>query len=139
MRILPTRVAAGGPRSKRRAQSEPRCANLAAMRSSLLPKLALAGCLLCATAHAVGRQPKDFQPPQEATAEEIAAEKERSRNNNMSAYQHDNIPVAEPIPWVTVGFFGLVVLVVTPFAIRAFRNTAREISPEPDQRKRRDS
>lgn len=109
------------------------------MRSSLLPKLALAGYLFCATAHAVGRQPKEFKPPPQLTAEQIAAEKERSKNNNMAAYGRDNTAEAIPIPWVTLGFFGLVALVVIPFAVRAYRNTAREISPEPDQRKRRNS
>ena len=99
----------------------------------------LAGCLFCATAHAARPEPKEFQPPPAMTAEEIAADKERSKNNNMSAYKKDALTEAEPVPWLAVGFFGLVLLGVTPFAIRAFRNTAREISPAPDERRRRPS
>jgi hypothetical protein len=107
------------------------------MRSPLLASLLLAGCLTAGAAHAYGRDPKQFAPPPEKSAEQIALEKERSKaGSNMVAYGKDAAAKPEPFPWMTAGFFGLVIAIVTPFAIRAYKNTAQELTPERKARAR---
>lgn len=107
------------------------------MRSPLLASLLLAGCLAAGSAHAYGRDPKQFRPPPEKSAEQIALEKERSKvGSNMNAFGQDAATKPEPFPWMTAGFFVLVIAVVTPFAIRAYKNTAQELTPERKARAR---
>ena len=101
------------------------------MRSSWLARLVLTGCLWAGVAHAYGKEPKPFQPPREMTAEEIEAEKERSKvGSNITRYGQDVAIKAEPFPWLAAGLFALVFIVVTPFAIRAYKNTSRELTGE---------
>ncbi len=101
------------------------------MRSSWLARLVLTGCLWGGVVQAYGKEPKPFQPPREMTAEEIEAEKERSKvGSNLIKYGQDVQIKAEPFPWLAAGLFALVFLVVTPFAIRAYKNTSREITGE---------
>lgn len=93
-----------------------------------------------ASGTAFARQPADFVAPRELTAEEIEAEKLRSRSS-LGGYAKD-IPTEGPAwPWRAMVLMGIVFVVVSPFAWRAYKNTASELTasgpgaappPDPD-------
>lgn len=59
--------------------------------------------------------------------EEIAAAKERSKHR-FNEWDKDAPKESKPIPWMALGLAGLAFLISAPFALRAFRNTSREIT-----------
>ncbi|RKH05239.1 hypothetical protein D7V97_24290 [Corallococcus sp. CA053C] len=74
------------------------------------------------------RQPQDFQSRKELTQEEKDAAKARAMGNNLNGYGKDVQIKETPIPWMAIGLVGIVFLVATPFAIRAYRGTVKEMS-----------
>lgn len=74
------------------------------------------------------RQVQDFQAPRELTPEEKEAAKQRAMGNNLNSYGKDVQVKQRPIPWMAIGLVGIVFAVVTPFALRAYRNTTKEIA-----------
>jgi hypothetical protein len=77
------------------------------------------------TALAQRRQLNEFQSDSMTQAERDAA---RARPKyNINDYGKD-VPVeTTPIPWMAIGLAGLVLLAATPFALRMYRDTSREI------------
>jgi hypothetical protein len=61
------------------------------------------------------------------TQEQRDAARSKSKYN-INSYGKD-IPVKdEPFPWMALGLAGLVFVVVSPFAYRAYKSTAKEMS-----------
>lgn len=102
------------------------------MRPNPLPRLLLV--LALASGGAALAQPRrqvqDFNTPREMTAEEREAAKQRAMGNNLNGYTKDVEVKSKPIPWMAIGLAGLVFLVTTPFALKAYRNTTKEISDQ---------
>ncbi|AKQ66205.1 hypothetical protein A176_003117 [Myxococcus hansupus] len=73
------------------------------------------------------KQVQDFQAPREMTAEEREAAKQRAMGNNLNSYGKDVQLKQKPFPWMATGLAGIVFLVTTPFAIRAYRRTSKDI------------
>lgn len=100
-----------------------------AMRTPSLARLLLV--LALATGGAALAQPRkpvqDFNAPRELTAEEREAAKQRAMGNNLNNYGKDIQVKAQPFPWKAAGLAGIVFLVAIPFAIRAFRNTSKDM------------
>jgi hypothetical protein len=92
-----------------------------------LSRLVLLSALLSGGAVLAGRPVQDFRPPPSMSEEEKQALKEQQLRGNMSAYTKDIQIKETPIPWAAIGLAGLVFLVATPFALRAYRNTTKEI------------
>ena len=93
-----------------------------AFRSSLV--LAL---FLSATAFAAGKKPLDFQAPAPMTEEELAAAKARSKNK-LNGFDEKQSEKPKDPPWMLIGLIGISFLGAAPFALRAFRNTSKEIA-----------
>lgn len=74
------------------------------------------------------RQVQDFQAPREQTPEEREAAKQRAMGNNLNNYGKDIQVKQKPIPWMAIGLVGIVFAGAVPFALRAYRNTTKEIS-----------
>lgn len=74
------------------------------------------------------RNVQEFQTPRELTPEERELAKQRAMGNNLNAYGKDIQVKQTPIPWMAIGLVGIVFAVATPFALRAYRNTTKEIS-----------
>jgi hypothetical protein len=98
------------------------------MRTHSLFRVVLTASLLWGGAALAKREVKDFEPPPEMSQEELEAEKARARNGNMASYGKDIQIKAEPTPWMAIGLGALVLIVATPFALRAYRNTAKEMA-----------
>lgn len=75
---------------------------------------------------ALARKPQEFIAPREMTQQELEAAKTRSKNN-INSYDQDIPQETRPFPWGAVAFMGFAVLVATPFALRMYANTAREL------------
>jgi hypothetical protein len=77
---------------------------------------------------AFAKRPSEFQAPPELTEEEIAAArneaKAQSRIGEFAETQRD---IPEPTPWGAIILAGLAFLVASPFAVMAFRSTAKEL------------
>jgi hypothetical protein len=93
-----------------------------------LSRLVLLSALLSGGAVLAGRPVQEFQAPSEMTDEEKAALKARQLGGNINAYNKDIQIKETPVPWKAIGLAGLVFLVATPFAVRAYRNTTKEIA-----------
>lgn len=95
-----------------------------------LPRLVLVLALLSGGAALAQprRQVSEFQAPRELTPEEKEAAKQRAMGNNLNAYGKDIQIKEKPIPWMAIGLVGIVFAVATPFALRAYRNTAKEMA-----------
>ncbi|MCP3142280.1 hypothetical protein [Pyxidicoccus xibeiensis] len=74
------------------------------------------------------KQVQEFQAPREMTPEEREEAKQRAMGNNLNSYGKDIQVKQKPFPWMAVGLAGLVFLGTVPFAIRAYRNTTKDIS-----------
>lgn len=102
------------------------------MRHPSLPRLLLV--LALASGGAALAQPRrqvqDFNTPREQTPEEREAAKQRAMGNNLNAYGKDVEVKQKPIPWMAIGLAGLVFLVTTPFAIKAYKGTTKEIADQ---------
>jgi Spy/CpxP family protein refolding chaperone len=92
-----------------------------------LSRLVLLSALLAGGSSLAGRPVQNFEPPPQMTEEEKAALKKQQLGGNMNAYNKDIQIEETPIPWAAFGLAGLVLLVATPFALRAYRNTTKEI------------
>lgn len=93
-----------------------------------LSRLVLLSALLSGGAVLASRPVQEFKPPSEMSDEEKAALKAQQLGGNINAYGKDIQIKETPIPWAAIGLAGLVFLVATPFALRAYRNTSREIA-----------
>jgi hypothetical protein len=76
------------------------------------------------------RQVQEFNTPREMTPEEREAAKQRAMGSNLNSYGKDVEVKQKPIPWMAIGLAGLVFLVTTPFALKAYQNTKKEISDQ---------
>ena len=97
------------------------------MRRSSISKLALVLFSLTAGSAFAYKPVKDFAPPSQPTAEEIAESKARSKSN-VNDFNQDLAADEEPVPWLEVTMAVLVFAVAAPFAWRAYKNTAGEIA-----------
>lgn len=93
-----------------------------AFRFLLFLGLALAG-----SSFAAGKKPGDFQAPAQMTEEELAEAKARSKNK-LNGFDEKASEKPKDIPWMMIGLIGISFLAATPFALRAFRNTSKEIA-----------
>ncbi len=91
-------------------------------------RLIVLSALLSGGAVLAGRPVQEFQPPPEMTAEEEAALKARAVGGNINAYDKDIQIKETPVPWGSIGLAGLVFLAAVPFAVRAYRNTSRDVA-----------
>jgi hypothetical protein len=62
------------------------------------------------------------------TEEEKEALKAQQLGGNMNAYNKDIQIKETPVPWGAIGLAVLVLVAATPFALRAYRNTSKEIA-----------
>jgi hypothetical protein len=95
-----------------------------------LPRLVLVLALLSGGAALAQprRQVQEFQAQREQTPEEKEAAKQRAMGNNLNNYGKDIQVKQKPIPWMAIALVGMVFAAATPFALRAYRNTSKEIS-----------
>ena len=93
-----------------------------AFRSLLI--LALLG---SAAVFAAGKKPTEFTAPNQMTEEELAEAKARSKNK-LNGFDEKQSEKPKELPWLMIGLIGISFLGATPFALRAFRNTSREIA-----------
>jgi hypothetical protein len=93
-----------------------------------LSQLALLFTLLSGSAVLASRPVQEFKPPTEMSEEEKARLKAQQLGGNINAYGKDIQIKETPVPWAAIGLAGLVFLVATPFALRAYRDTSKEIA-----------
>jgi hypothetical protein len=74
------------------------------------------------------RQVQEFNAPREQTPEEREAAKQRAMGNNLNSYGKDIQVKQKPVPWMAIGLVGLVFMAATPFALRAYKSTTKEIA-----------
>jgi hypothetical protein len=98
------------------------------MRTLSLSRVVLTAALLWGGSALAKREVKDFQPPPEMSQEELEAAKARARNGNMASYSKDIQIKPEPTPWMAIGLGVAVLVAATPFALRVYRNTSKEIA-----------
>jgi hypothetical protein len=83
---------------------------------------------LLGSGHALAvRPPQQFQPPPELSAEDVAAQKSRQRDNIAGYDKAQEVP-PEPFPWMAVGLAGLTLLVAAPFGLRYYASVSSEIN-----------
>jgi hypothetical protein len=93
-----------------------------------LSQLVILSALLYGGTALAGRPVAEFKPPAEMTEEEKAKLKAQQLGGNINAYGKDIQIEETPVPWAAIGLAGLIFLVATPFAVRAYRSTSKEIS-----------
>jgi hypothetical protein len=93
-----------------------------------LSRLILVSALLFGGAVLAGRPVQEFQQPDEMTEEEKTALKAQQLGGNINSYNKDIQIKETPVPWAFIGLISLVFMVATPFAVRAYRNTTKEIA-----------
>jgi hypothetical protein len=87
----------------------------------------LLGAALLIGGSALAKKPGEFQAPQQMTEEELAAAKARSKTH-FNEWDKDAPKEGPPFPWMAVSLAGICFLVAAPFALRAFKNTSRELN-----------
>jgi hypothetical protein len=93
-----------------------------------LSRLIVLSALLSGGAVLAARPVQNFEPPPEMTEEEKAALKAKQLGGGLNGYDKDIQIKETPVPWGAIGLAGLVFLVATPFAVRAYRSTTKEIA-----------
>lgn len=93
-----------------------------AFRTLLFATLVLGGSALAA-----GKKPNEFQAPAQMTEEELAEAKLKSKKQ-LNGFDEKQSEKPKDIPWMFIGLVGISFIVATPFALRAFRNTSKEIA-----------
>jgi len=78
------------------------------------------------SAPAWARDVKDFQEPSEMSAEELAQAKADARSS-LHSFKGGVTSDVKGIPWTALGLVALIALVISPFAYRAFKDTAKEL------------
>ncbi|WP_257449411.1 hypothetical protein [Archangium lipolyticum] len=73
------------------------------------------------------RQLQDFQGDGMESQQERDAARSRPKYN-ITSYGRDVKIKEEPIPWMAIGFVGIIFAGVAPFAWRAYRNTTKEMA-----------
>lgn len=96
------------------------------MRSRLAKAVLAFLALSCSLAFA-GRPPQEWTPPPEMTPEQIEAQK-IAMKQKFNAYGKDVTDKPTPIPWMAIGMAGLAFAAAVPFALRAYKNTSKEIA-----------
>ncbi|HLL56137.1 MAG TPA: hypothetical protein VK447_21420 [Myxococcaceae bacterium] len=95
-------------------------------RTSLLQLAVVLFSLTAGSAFAL-KPVKEFTPPSQPTAEELAESKARSKSN-VNEFDQDLAAEPEPVPWLQILLVGIVFAGVAPFAWKAYQNTAAEMS-----------
>ncbi|WP_223631876.1 hypothetical protein [Corallococcus sp. EGB] len=101
------------------------------MSSPSLPRLVLVLALVwggAVLAQPQRRQPSEFKERKELTQAEKDAAKARAMGNNLNGYGKDVQIKETPVPWMAIGLVAIVFVVATPFAIRAYRGTVKDMS-----------
>ena len=98
------------------------------MRTHSVIRVFLAASLLWGGAALAKREVKEFQAPRELSEAELEEAKAKARNGNMNKYGADVQIKPEPVPWMAIGLAGIVFAMATPFALRAYRNTSKELA-----------
>lgn len=80
-----------------------------------------------ATVLAAGKKPIEFTPPSQMTEEELAEAKAASKSK-VNAFDEKQEEKPKDFPWMLAGMVLIAFAVATPFALRAFRDTSKEIS-----------
>ena len=80
-----------------------------------------------AAVFAAGKKPGEFQAPNQMTEEELADAKARSKNK-LNGFDEKMEDKPKPFPWMLVGLVAISFIAATPFALRAFRGTSKEIA-----------
>jgi hypothetical protein len=93
-----------------------------------LPRLIILSALLYGGAVLAARPVQNFEPPPEMTEEEKAEIKARQLGGNLNGYGADIQIKETPVPWGAIGLAVLVFAAATPFALRAYRSTTKEIA-----------
>lgn len=83
--------------------------------------------VLSGLAYSAGKKPTEFQEPRQLSDEELRLAKERSRSN-IHRYDEKLEEKPQDPPYMLIGLGVIAVLVATPFGLRAYRNTSREIT-----------
>jgi len=93
-----------------------------------LSRLIVLSALLSGGAVLAARPVPTFEPPPEMTEEQKAELKARQLGGNLNGYGNDIQIKETPVPWGAIGLAVLVFAAATPFAVRAYRSTTREIA-----------
>lgn len=80
-----------------------------------------------AAVFAAGKKPVEFQAPNQMTEEELADAKARSKNK-LNGFDEKQSEKPKDFPWMLAGLIAITFVVATPFALRAFRGTSKEIA-----------
>jgi hypothetical protein len=95
-------------------------------RTSLLQLAVVLFSLTAGSAFAL-KPVKEFTPPSQPTAEELADSKARSKMN-VESFDQDLAAETEPVPWLEIILVCIVFAGVAPFAWRSYKNTVQEVS-----------
>ena len=66
--------------------------------------------------------------PAQLSEAEVAALKEKARKGNVNDYREAGLKKPAPIPWMAIGLGAIAFIVAIPFAMRSYRDTAREVA-----------
>jgi hypothetical protein len=83
--------------------------------------------LASGVAFAAGKKPGEFNAPAQMTEEELAEAKARSKSH-LNGFDEKGSEKPKDPPWMLIGMVAISFIVATPFALRAFRGTSKEIS-----------
>lgn len=83
---------------------------------------------LFASAAAFARPAQAFVPDDADAAKVVRA----PPRDELDAFGEENLAKKKPFPWGAVTFLGLVLIGATPFAIRAYKNTSKELAGSAD-------
>jgi|CXWL01.1.fsa_nt_gi hypothetical protein len=90
--------------------------------------LLFAGLIVASLAAAQGKV-NDFKgAPKQLSESEIAALKEVARKGNLPNFRETGQEKPQPIPWMAIGLGVIAFIVAIPFAMRSYRDTAREVA-----------
>ncbi|MBX7114339.1 MAG: hypothetical protein K1X64_08420 [Myxococcaceae bacterium] len=66
--------------------------------------------------------------PAKLSEADVAALKEKARKGNVNDYREAGLKEPAPIPWMAIGLGAIAFIVAIPFAMRSYRDTARELA-----------
>lgn len=77
-------------------------------------------------AQAWAKRPNEFKAPPELTEQEIAAARDQSKSK-IDEFVETQRDLPEPIPWGAIILSSLAFLAAAPFAVAAYRSTAKQL------------
>ncbi len=98
------------------------------LRSILFSVLLAASFAVGDAAFAAGKKPTDFKDPPTLSEEELADAKQRGKNR-LNGFDEKLAEKPKETPWLFIGLVGITLFVASPFALRAYLRTTREIAP----------